>query len=249
MHYFHTLSRISRHSNYPNEIHATVFQVRGTTPELLAISMTAEGGCISPYRDFDIRSERRSGLRGNVGRTASFISTNSSCIRPFPSSNTGQTIVSGSGGGGPHQTTSGIGIRNSRHNRSSNVYYTMNYCEDEDLDEDLLSPNRNQMTFTFGSSRCSRRSIGGLSLSPMSMSLTGPPSAPISSGGKNAAGGSGFFASWRRSYRSRSKSSSGSAQNNSSRKKDAKSMENLLQSERPVPRYCLHRPPAAHHVL
>ena len=32
--------------------------------------------------------------------------------------------------------------------------------------------------FTVGN-RSSRRSIGGLSLSPMSMSMTGPPSAPI----------------------------------------------------------------------
>ena len=62
-----------------------------------------------------------------------------------------------------------------------------------------------------------------------------PSSAPIVQGG----GGSsykagGFFASWRRSYRLRSKSSA--AQTGPPRKKDAKSMENLLNNERPVPR-------------
>ena len=47
-------------SNLPFEKLTLYFlQVRGTTPELLAISMTAEGGCISPYRDFDVRSDRR----------------------------------------------------------------------------------------------------------------------------------------------------------------------------------------------
>ena len=49
------------------------FQARGTTPELLGISMTTDGGCMSPYRDFDVRSERK--MKPSVGRTASFMST------------------------------------------------------------------------------------------------------------------------------------------------------------------------------
>ena len=102
--------------------------------------MTAKGGCISPYRDFDVRSERH--MKGSVGRTASFISTSN---------------MSTSGVGGRHYSgTSAAGsypqpqLRNNRsYNRStsSNVYYTMNYSEEDDLDEDLLSPNRNQTSF------------------------------------------------------------------------------------------------------
>jgi len=218
--------------------------VRGTTPELLAISMTAEGGCISPYRDFDIRSDRRVKA---VGRCASFISTSNM-------STSGGTGYGGTGNNGGRNFSGGSGnqssasLRNSRaanYNRSSNVYYTMNFCgvddQDDSMDsEELLSPNRNQMTYSFGN-RSSRRSIGGLSLSPMSMSMTGPPSTtiPVTAGNQGKSGG--IFASWRRSYRLRSKSSSASSHSNTNtgRKKDTKSMENLLQNERPVPRYSL----------
>ena len=35
--------------------------------------MTTDGGCMSPYRDFDVRSERK--MKPSVGRTASFMST------------------------------------------------------------------------------------------------------------------------------------------------------------------------------
>merc|ERR1712018_90391 len=81
--------------------------------------------------------------------------------------------------------------------------------------------------------RASRRSVGGLSLSPMSMSMVGTGN----SGGNKY---TNFFSSWRRSYRLRSKSSSSSAhKNNSTRKKDTKSLENLLDDERPIPRYSL----------
>ena len=83
-------------------------------------------------------------------------------------------------------------------------------------------------------SRSCRRSIGGLSLSPMSMSLTGPPSAPVQH--NNGKSGGGIFSSWRRSYRMRSKSTAASSAHNNARKKDAKSMENLLSDDRPVPR-------------
>jgi len=213
--------------------------VRGTTPELLAISMTAEGGCISPYRDFDVRSDRRVGKA--VGRCASFISTSNMSTSGAITGN-GRNFSGGSTG---NQSSSLRNSRAAQYNRSSNVYYTMNFGDgredsaDQDMDsEELLSPNRNQMTYSFGM-RSSRRSIGGLSLSPMSMSITGPPTAPVMSSQPKSGG---FFASWRRSYRLRSKSSSSSAHNsatNTGRKKDTKSMENLLQNERPVPRYSL----------
>lgn len=193
--------------------------VRGTTPELLAVSMTAEGGCISPYRDFDTVSSS-SKMRSGVGRTASFISSTGSNYRHYSGNNS---------------------LRQSRnaekqaYNRSSssNFYYTMTYNEEEP-DSGLMSPNRNQM-FPVGGRPTSRRSIGGLSLSPMTMSMTssaGPTSAPIV---KN----SGFFASWRRSYRLRSKSSTATNEGTSRSRKDTKSMENLLDSERMVPRYSL----------
>ena len=58
-----------------------LFQVRGTTPELLGISVTSDGSCMSPYRDYDLRSERK--MRASVGRTASFMST-STGSRPQP---------------------------------------------------------------------------------------------------------------------------------------------------------------------
>ena len=45
--------------------------------------MTAEGGCISPYRDFDTVSST-SKMRSGVGRTASFISTTGSNYRFVP---------------------------------------------------------------------------------------------------------------------------------------------------------------------
>jgi len=219
--------------------------VRGTTPELLAISMTAEGGCISPYRDFDVRSDRRVKA---VGRCASFISTSNM-------STSGSAAITGNGrnfsGGSGNQSSSLRNSRAAQYNRStsSNVYYTMNFCpggggddQDDSMDseEGLLSPNRNQMTYSFGN-RSSRRSIGGLSLSPMSMSITGPPTTiPVAVNNQQGKSG-GLFASWRRSYRLRSKSSSSSAHSaaNTGRKKDTKSMENLLQNERPVPRYSL----------
>ena len=69
-----------------------------------------------------------------------------------------------------------------------------------------------------------------MTMSMTSAASTGPTSAPIV---KN----SGFFASWRRSYRLRSKSSSASNSTDISRKKDTKSMENLLASDRTVPRW------------
>ena len=130
-------------------------QVRGTTPELLAISMTAEGGCISPYRDFDIRSDRRVKA---VGRCASFISTSNMST----SGGTGNSGYGGTGNNGGRNFSGGSGnqssasLRNSRaanYNRSSNVYYTMNFCgvddQDDSMDsEELLSPNRNQMTYS-----------------------------------------------------------------------------------------------------
>ena len=185
--------------------------------------MTAEGGCISPYRDFDTVSSS-SKVRSGVGRTASFISSTGSNYRHYSGNNS---------------------LRQSRnaekqaYNRSSssNFYYTMSYNEEElenqELQRGLMSPNRNQM-FP-GSRPTSRRSIGGLSLSPMTMSMTmsatttGPTSAPIV---KN----SGFFASWRRSYRLRSKSSTATNEGTSRSRKDTKSMENLLDSDRMVPR-------------
>merc|ERR1711863_234738 len=108
---------------------------RGTTPELLGISMTTDGGCMSPYRDFDVRSERK--MKPSVGQ------------------------------GPPVKYSRAISYNRS----SSNVYYTMNYSQEDDLDDQgLLSPNRNQ--YSFGA-RASRRSVGGLSLSPMSMSMVG----------------------------------------------------------------------------
>ena len=178
--------------------------------------MTAEGGCISPYRDFDTVSSS-SKVRSGVGRTASFISSTGSNYRHYSGNNS---------------------LRQSRntekqaYNRSSssNFYYTMTYNEEEP-ESGLMSPNRNQM-FPVGGRPTSRRSIGGLSLSPMTMSMTssaGPTSAPIV---KN----SGFFASWRRSYRLRSKSSTATNEGTSRSRKDTKSMENLLDSERMVPR-------------
>ena len=114
--------------------------------------MTAEGGCISPYRDFDIRSDRRVKA---VGRCASFISTSNM-------STSGGTGYGGTGNNGGRNFSGGSGnqssasLRNSRaanYNRSSNVYYTMNFCgvddQDDSMDsEELLSPNRNQMTYS-----------------------------------------------------------------------------------------------------
>jgi len=192
---------------------------RGTTPELLGISMTTDGGCMSPYRDFDVRSERK--MKTNVGRTSSFMSTNTT------TGATRQPHFSGGGQGPPVKYSRAISYNRS----SSNVYYTMNYSQEDDLDDQgLLSPNRNQ--YSFGA-RASRRSVGGLSLSPMSMSMVGTGN----SGGNKY---TNFFSSWRRSYRLRSKSSSSSAhKNNSTRKKDTKSLENLLDDERPIPRYSL----------
>ena len=87
--------------------------------------MTNDGSCMSPYRDFDVRSERK--MKTTVGRTASFMSTNTSSRQPHYS------------GGQSLKYTRAIS-----YNRSSNIYYTMNYSQEEDLDEALLSPNRNQ---------------------------------------------------------------------------------------------------------
>ena len=67
-----------------------LFQVRGTTPELLGISVTSDGSCMSPYRDYDLRSERK--MRASVGRTASFMST-STGSRPQPLGKIGITFV------------------------------------------------------------------------------------------------------------------------------------------------------------
>ena len=67
-----------------------LFQVRGTTPELLGISVTSDGSCMSPYRDYDLRSERK--MRASVGRTASFMST-STGSRPQPLGKIGITLV------------------------------------------------------------------------------------------------------------------------------------------------------------
>ncbi len=118
------------------------FQVRGTTPELLAVSMTAGSGGgsyygSSPYRDrdYDVRSERR--MRP-VGRTASFASGTRS--QHF----SGGTLGSG---GGLGSTTASLRNYNPRVNRSSNFYYTMNYSQDDNLDDALLSPNRNQLSY------------------------------------------------------------------------------------------------------
>ena len=70
--------------------------------------MTNDGSCMSPYRDFDVRSERK--MKTTVGRTASFMSTNTSSRQPHYS------------GGQSLKYTRAIS-----YNRSSNIYYTMNY--------------------------------------------------------------------------------------------------------------------------
>ena len=182
--------------------------------------MTAEGGCISPYRDFDTVSSS-SKMRSGVGRTASFISSTGSNYRHY------------SGNSSLRQSQKTSTTPSYNRSSSSNFYYTMSYNEDELENQEksgLMSPNRNQV---FSGRPTSRRSIGGLSLSPMTMSMTmtstGPNSAPIV---KN----SGFFASWRRSYRLRSKSNSATNESSTRNKKDTKSMENLLDSDRMVPR-------------
>jgi hypothetical protein len=87
--------------------------------------------------------------------------------------------------------------------------------------------------FTVGA-RSSRRSVGGLSFSPMNMSMTcGQSSAHGQQPQHHKSSAGGFFASWRRSYRMRSKSTASSAHNNVSRKQDTKSMENLLNNRTP----------------
>ena len=102
---------------------------------------------LSPYRDFDIRSDRRVKA---VGRCASFISTSNMSTSGGTGNNGGRNFSGGSG------NQSSASLRNSRaanYNRSSNVYYTMNFCgvddQDDSMDsEELLSPNRNQMTYS-----------------------------------------------------------------------------------------------------
>ena len=68
-----TLAQHQTESVQKKKTYSIFFQARGTTPELLGISMTTDGGCMSPYRDFDVRSERK--MKPSVGRTASFMST------------------------------------------------------------------------------------------------------------------------------------------------------------------------------
>ena len=114
--------------------------------------MTAEGGCISPYRDFDVRSDRRVGKA--VGRCASFISTSNMSTSGVSTTGNGRNFSGGSSG---NQSSSLRNSRAAQYNRSSNVYYTMNFgeredCHDQDMDsEELLSPNRNQMTYSCNS--------------------------------------------------------------------------------------------------
>ena len=112
--------------------------------------MTAEGGCISPYRDFDVRSDRRVGKA--VGRCASFISTSNMSTSGVSTTGNGRNFSGGSSG---NQSSSLRNSRAAQYNRSSNVYYTMNFGDgredsaDQDMDsEELLSPNRNQMTYS-----------------------------------------------------------------------------------------------------
>ena len=68
-----SLAQHKTESVQKKKTYSIFFQARGTTPELLGISMTTDGGCMSPYRDFDVRSERK--MKPSVGRTASFMST------------------------------------------------------------------------------------------------------------------------------------------------------------------------------
>ena len=120
--------------------------------------MTTDGGCMSPYRDFDVRSERK--MKPSVGRTASFMSTTTTgatrqphfsgggqgkllCVR-FPgvlSKNNPTLFIFSLIIGPPVKYSRAISYNRS----SSNVYYTMNYSQEDDLDDQgLLSPNRNQ---------------------------------------------------------------------------------------------------------